>query len=164
MMRRWLWVISIGVIVLGWFIFDMWQESSRDAIIGTALSSNIDTISVRDTKTNEEILVFTDSDSAFTPMVEIYRFPYVQLERPDNKIFKEEPLLEIEYLQENEVKYVVRVHQFNSKPALAQQLEDSYMYSPGNNDKVYLFEVKGNDQLVEVNDGLKTLIDIITSK
>ncbi|MCM3721114.1 hypothetical protein [Solibacillus isronensis] len=113
-MRRWLWVISIGVIVLGWSIFDMWQESSRDAIIGTALSSNIDTISVRDTKTNEEILVFTDSDSAFTPMVEIYRFPYVQLERPDNKIFKEEPLLEIEYLQENEVKYVVRVHHWKT--------------------------------------------------
>lgn len=163
-MRRWLWVISIGVIVLGWFIFDMWQGSSRDAIIGTALSSNIDTISVRDTKTNEEILVFTDSDSAFTPMVEIYRFPYVQLERPDNKIFKEEPLLEIEYLQENEVKYVVRVHQFNSKPALAQHLEDRYMYSLEDNDKVYLFVVKGNDQLVKVNDGLKTLMDIITSK
>ena len=163
-MRRWLWVISIGVIVLGWFIFDMWQETSRDAIIGTALSSNIDTISVRDSKTNEEILVFTDSDSAFTPMVEIYRFPYVQLERTDNKIFKEEPLLEIEYLQENEVKYVVRVHQFNSKPALAQHLEDRYMYSLEDNDKVYLFVVKGNDQLVKVNDGLKTLMDIITSK
>ena len=162
-MRRWLWVTSIGVIVLGWFIFDMWQESSRDAIIGKALSSNIDTISVTDHKTNEELLVFKKSDVAFTPMVEIYRFPYIQLERPDNKLFKEEPLLDIEYLQENEIKYVVRVYQFNSKPTLEQPLEDSYMYSPENNDKVYLFGVKGNDQLVEVNEGLKTLVDIITS-
>lgn len=161
-MRRWLWVISIGAIVLGWFIFDMWQESSRDVIIGKALSSNIDTISVTDCKTNEELLVFTNADAAFIPMVEIYRFPYVQLERPDNKLFKEEPLLDIEYLQENEVKYVVRVYQFDSKPTLEQPLEDSYMYSPKNNDKVYLFGVKGNDQLIEVNEGLKTLVDIIT--
>ena len=163
-MRRWLWVILIGAIVLGWFIFDSWQEYSRDAIIGNALSSNIDNISVRDPKTNVEILTFTKSDPAFTPIVEIYRFPYVQLERPDNKIFKEEPLLEIEYLQENDVKYVVRIHQFDSKPTLEQHLEDSYMYSPENNNKVYLFGVKGNDQLVEVNDGLKTLTDIITPK
>ena len=84
------------------------------------------------------------------------------MERPDNKIFKEEPLLEVEYLQENEVKYVVRVHQFDTKPTIGQQLDDSYMYSPENNDKVYLFGVKGNDQLVEVNEGLKTLVDIIT--
>ncbi|MFS0877424.1 histone acetyltransferase [Solibacillus isronensis] len=153
---------SIGAIVLGWFIFDMWQESSRDAIIGKALSSNIDTISVTDCKTNEELLVFTNADAAFIPMVEIYRFPYVQLERPDNKLFKEEPLLDIEYLQENEVKYVVRVYQFGSKPTLEQPLEDSYMYSPKNNDKVYLFGVKGNDQLIEVNEGLETLVDIIT--
>lgn len=163
-MRRWLWVTSIGAIVLGWFIFDMWQESSRDAIIGKALSSNIDTISVTDNKTNEELLVFKKSDVAFTPMVEIYRFPYVQLERPDNKLFKEEPLLDIEYLQENEIKYVVRVYQFDSKPTLEQPLEDNYMYSPKSNDKVYLFGVKGNDQLVEVNEGLKTLVDVITSK
>ncbi|MEK5080712.1 histone acetyltransferase [Solibacillus sp. FSL W7-1436] len=163
-MRKWLWLISIGAIVLGWFIFDMWQESSRDAIIGKALNSHIDTVSIRDTKTNEEVLVMTNSDPAFTPMVEIYRFPYIQLERPDNKILKEEPVLEIEYLQENEVMYVVRVHQFNRKPVLEQQLAASYIYSPENSDNVYFFEVRGNDQLVKVNDGLKTLIDIITSK
>lgn len=38
------------------------------------------------------------------------------------------------------------------------------MYSLEDNDKVYLFGVKGNNQLVKVNDGLKTLMDIITSK
>lgn len=163
-MRRWLWVIIIGVLVFGWFIFDSWPEYGRDALIGKALNSNIDTISVTDFKTNEEILVFTNSDVAFIPMVEIYGSPYVQLEPPDNKIFKEEPLLEIEYLQENDVKFVVRIHQFDSMPILEQQLEDSYMYSPGNNNKVYLFAVKGNDQLVEVNDGLKKLMDIINSR
>lgn len=163
-MRRWIWVILIGFILFGWFVFDSWQEYSRDAIIGKALSSNIDTISVIDPNTNEEIIVFTNTNAAFTPVVEIYRLPYVQLEWPNNKIFKEEPLLEIEYLQENEVKYVVRVYQFDSKPTLEQHLEDSYIYSPENNDKVYLFGVKGNDHLVEANDGLKKLIDIITSK
>lgn len=139
-MRKWLWLISIGAIVLGWFIFDMWQESSRDAIIGKALNSHIDTVSIRDTKTNEEVLVMTNSDPAFTPMVEIYRFPYIQLERPDNKILKEEPVLEIEYLQENEVMYVVRVHQFNRKPVLEQQLAASYIYSPENSDNVYFLK------------------------
>lgn len=34
--------------------------------------SLIDSISVKNRKTNEEILVFTNSDAAFTPMVEIY--------------------------------------------------------------------------------------------
>src|SRR5690606_242469 len=163
-MRRWLWVISIGAIVLGWFIFEMWQESSSNAIIGKALNSNIDMISVTDRKTNEVLLVFTNADAAFISMVEIYRSHYVQLERPDNKILKEEPLLEIEYLQKNKVKYVVRVHQFNTKPALQQQLEERYMYSSEDPDKVYLFEVKGNNQLVEVNDGFKMLMDTIISK
>lgn len=165
-MRKWVWVILIGSIFIAWFIFDMWQEYSRNEVLKGIMSSEtqIDTISVKDHKTNKEILVLTNSDAAFNPMVEVYRLPYVQLERPDNKILKEEPLFDIEYLQENEVKYVVRVHQFNTKPALENQLEDRYMYSPKDNNKIYIFGIKENDQLMGVNEGFKELINIISSK
>ncbi|MEK5185337.1 histone acetyltransferase [Solibacillus sp. FSL W7-1324] len=165
-MKRWLWVTLIGIIFAGWFIFNLWQEHSRYEVLKRIMSSetHIDTISVTDRKANEELLTFTESDAAFTPMIEMYRYPYVQLERPDHKILKEEPLFDIEYKQENEVKYVVRVHQLDSIPALETQLENRYIYSPENNNKFYIFGVKENDQLLVVNEGFQSLLDKLISK
>lgn len=168
-MRKW--VILIVVISLGGVIFGTWLEQRKNAVVGNILNSVqlIDSIRVKDGESKEEILTFTKLDPSFFDMVEIYKLPYKDLKWSERKLLKEKPFIEVEYLQNNEINYIVSIYQLNDENMsmlvnISDPLSYRYMYTSKENNTTYIFAIKENYQLLGVNEGFKELLDIINSK
>lgn len=161
-MRKW--VILIIVIAVGGVVLGTWLEQRKPAVVGNVLNSVqlIDSIKVQDGKTKENILTLTKLDSSFSDTVEIYKLPYKDLKRSERKLLNVEPFVEVEYLQNSEIKYIVSIYQLNDEHiSKLDNTDNRYMYTSDENNSTYIFAIKENYQLLGVNEGLKELLDII---
>jgi len=168
-MRRW--IILIIIIALGGAIWWGWVAQKNDSIVAKIMDSAqyIDSITVKDGKTKEEILGFTKLDSVFPDMVEVYKQPYRQLVRSEKNLLQGEPFLEVEYLQNNEIKFIVSIYQLDNEQRSTlvntnDTVPDRHMYSPKGNNTTYIFAIKENNQLLGVNEGFKEVLDLISSR
>jgi hypothetical protein len=168
-MRKW--VILIAVIAFGGAMFVTWLEERKPKVIGDILYSipDIDSIAVKDGKTKEEILILTNLETYSSGMVEIFELPYKDLKWSERKLLKGEPKILVEYLTNNEVQFSVSIYQLkddsmlsNEKPMGSRSY--SHSYSPKEKNTTYIFAIKENDQLLGVNEGLKELLNVISSK
>ncbi|MFS0674722.1 hypothetical protein [Ornithinibacillus sp. 179-J 7C1 HS] len=127
----------------------------------------IDSITAKDGKTKEEILTVTTSDDSFDKMVEIYHF-YYDLKWSEKVILKDDPFIEIDYIERNDVKFTVSIYQVedhhisllpNGFSTEVRNVE--YSYSPEGSNSTYIFVIEELNQLIDVNDGMKVLYKYI---
>ncbi|MFJ7936325.1 hypothetical protein [Sporosarcina sp. NPDC096371] len=172
-MRKW--VILIIVIVLGGAMFITWLEERNLKVTGNTLNSipDIDSIVVKDGKTKEEeVLTLTNAGTSFSPsMAEIYELPIIDLKWSERKLLKGEPILLVEYLTNNEVRFSVGIYELKDEhKAILSNYNPSgirsysYSYSPKEKNTTYIFAIKENYQLLGVNEGMKELLNIVSSK
>lgn len=127
----------------------------------------IDSITAKDGKTKEEILTVTTSDDSFDKMVDIYHF-YYDLKWSEKVILKDDPFIEIDYIERNDVKFTVSIYQVedhhisllpNGFSTEVRNVE--YSYSPEGSNSTYIFVIEELNQLIDVNDGMKVLYKYI---
>ena len=174
-MRKWL--ILIIVLAIGGTIFGIWQEKKKTKIIVNVLDSipYIDSITVKDGETKQNILTFTNVDPSFSNMVEIYDLPYYDLKWSERKLLRGKPFVVVEYLKNDETQYEVSIYQVEEDNMSYMQSIDmliqtdiitpySYSYSPKEKNNAYIFAIKENYQLLGVNEESKELLNIVISK
>lgn len=170
-MRKW--VILIIIIAIGGILFGTFLEQKKPKVVGKILNSIpfIDSITVKDGKTKEEILTLTNLDPSISDMAEIYKLPYLDLKWAERKLLKKDPFVEVEYLKNNEIQYKVSIYQVDEESMQSintgisgDSITYSYSYSPKEKNASYIFAIKENYQLLGVNEGLKELLNIVISK
>ena len=161
-MRKW--IIFFIVIVLGGLIFVAWEEEKKDKEVVKILDRIpfVDSILVKDGKSEEKLLDFTSSDSSFLQMVNVYQKPYYDLKWSEKKLLKEEPFIVIEYLRENLIQYKVIIYQVQD--ANKYMLTSEYIYSSEEDNSNNTFVINETDQLLGVNQGLKELLNTVVKK
>ena len=161
-MRKW--IIFFIVIVLGGLIFVAWEEEKKDKEVVKILDRIpfVDSILVKDGKSEEKLLDFTSLDSSFLQMVNVYQKPYYDLKWSEKKLLKEEPFIVIEYLRENLIQYKVIIYQVQD--ANKYMLTSEYIYSSEEDNSNYTFVINETDQLLGVNQGLKELLNTVVKK
>ena len=171
MQKRFLIIVGIVAIVIGVVIFGIWYEQREEASnVGKILNSAplIDTISVKDGKTNEEIMNLTKINNYFTATVEIYKLPYKDMSGTEKKILKEKSYLEVLYLQDNKIKYIVSIYQIDNEKLnkffVKDDISDEYIYKSELDNTSYIFVLKDTNHLLGVNNGFKDLLDSINRK
>jgi len=161
-MRKW--IIFFIVIVLGGLIFVAWEEEKKDKEVVKILDRIpfVDSILVKDGKSEEKLLDFTSLDSSFLQMVNVYQKPYYDLKWSEKKLLKEEPFIVIEYLRENLIQYKVIIYQVQD--ANKYMLTNEYIYSSEEDNSNNTFVINETDQLLGVNQGLKELLNTVVKK
>ena len=91
-MRKWL--ILLIVLVIAGLIFEEWHGKKKTDVIVNILDSipYIDTIAVKDGHTKQDIVTFTNAETSFSDMVEVYDLPYYNLKWSERKLLRGRPL------------------------------------------------------------------------
>lgn len=164
-------ILIIGILLGAALIGTGWLEYRNTKVIEEILNNYpyIDSISVKDGKTKEEILTFTSLDPSFSDTVELYKLSYHGLKWSERKLLKGKPYIEVDYIKNNEVMYKVSVYEVEEEhtPMLPNDISTasrsySFSYSPEKNNTTYIFAIKDNYSLLGVNEGFKELLNKVT--
>ncbi|SOC43742.1 hypothetical protein [Ureibacillus acetophenoni] len=161
-MRKW--GILIIIIILGGAIYIDWLSKKEFEVIGYILntSPDIDSISIRDGKTKEELLAFSKSDSAFSELGLFYR-SILHLNGTEKDILNGETLAEIDYYENGEVRYTVSIYQLEDDITVNRPVSNlyTYQYTPKGITSPFVFALKDNYILFGVNRGMKDLVNLL---
>lgn len=148
-------VLSILSLV-GSINFNMKQKEKENIAYILESIPSIDTIIARDSETKEEILKITHEEPSFNSfnLADIYKgnIPIALKRSERRKLLKGKPFIEIDFLENNHVKYTVSVYRFNEKPNLPERgtfitIDDSHS-TLTENKGYYIFAVKEYNQLL----------------
>lgn len=170
--RRKGWIISI-IIIFGIGGLISWKEQSL--VKGTANIldniSNVDSISIIDSKSEKEVLVFSKKDIFFDEVTNVYESIFT-LKRSERKgLLKNDPIIKARYLINTDVLFTISV--FNVEDKYISLVPDSYptevgthkySYSPEGSNKVYIFVIEELNQLLVVNKNLEKLLNTVLTK
>jgi len=165
-MKKW-GIVVIIILILGGAAYAQWLSNKNTNVVVNILNSipNVDSITVKDGNTKEELLAIPISDSSFSEIVEVYKFPYTHLKGSDKNILNEVPIAEVEYFEKSELKFTVSIIQlkdgFISDPPPEFY---RYKYTPDEKNDTFIFSIRENSSLIVVNDGMKELMDRLSSK
>ncbi|KGR73638.1 hypothetical protein [Ureibacillus manganicus] len=164
-MRKW--IILIIILILGGIIYSNWLSNKESEALKYILNTSldIDSITVKDGKTKEELLSFSNSDPAFSELANFYSRYYV-LEGENKNILTGEPIAEIEYYVEKELKYTVSIYQLKERLIVKPPVTslDVYQYAPVEKNSPFVFSIKEYNMLFGVNEGMKELMYLLSSR
>lgn len=164
-MRKW--KILIIILILGGIAYADWLSYKESEALKYILntSPDIDSITVKDGKTKEELLSFSNSDPAFSELANFYR-RYYTLESENKNILTGESIAEIEYYAEKELIYTVSIYQLKERLIVKPPVEslNDYQYAPEEKNNPFVFSIKEYNMLFGVNEGMKELMDLLSSR
>jgi|SRR5690625_424288 len=161
------WKFLIILIFFLVIIIYFYMEKKDTENIGNIMEAipTIDSVVAKDSNTKEKILKLTNTDSSFDyNMIDIYDVPFIKLKKSERKLLRDEPFIEIDFLNKNDIQFMVSVYRFVDKPILPDKISlgtDRYDYSPMGSKCTYIFALKEFNQLLGVNDELKALLNMI---
>lgn len=173
-MKKWI-VFIIVIIIAGIYFGKSWYEYEKTKVRVNILENIhlIDSITITDSKTKDEVFIVNQSDPFFTEMVNVFDLQYMNLDRQEKQMLKGDPLWDILYKTKDQVKYTVSIYQVGNE--WEDMLEDvyeratvdtivedySYVYFPHDETDGYVFAIKENKELLGINEGLEELIERI---
>ena len=157
-MKKWGFVFI--VLVLGGIIIASWQEQIKTKHIVNILEriQSVDLIRVQDSQTHKLLIEYTDKNTSFSEMVDIYKYPYYELKGTEKELVNQDPVYVIEFLQDNAVQYKVNVYKLDEEDKEIFKTSN-YLYSPENVNDTYVFALEKYPHLVGVNEGLKQIMN-----
>lgn len=145
----------------------IWERENRLDVMGNIIDSipDIDSIAVRDGKTNDQMTRFLDTNDPFDELVDTYNF-YYDLNWKENNLLKDDPFIRLDYMEGEHVRFTVSVFDVaeNQKSLLPSDFTTevgtvSYGYSPKESDLTYVFAIEEISQLIDVTEGFKELLE-----
>lgn len=163
MQKKWGIITIVIIIILGGAAYAQWFSKNEHEVLKYILntSSDIDSIIVKDGKTNEELVLFTNSDPAFSELVKFYISSHY-LEGEDKNKLTGEPFAEIEYYDEDELKFTVNIFElddaisFNQSPDLNL---GKFKYTPSGKNNTYVYSIKEDNIIFGMNNEMRQLIN-----
>lgn len=94
------------IILWGWF------DRKQTEFIAEAFNQSfvVNSIVVKNGKTEKEILTLTDSDPDFSQMAHIYDAGYNELDWSERKLLKNDPVYEVEFLLNDDVLFTMGIY------------------------------------------------------
>ena len=140
------WIFFIIIVMLGGLIFTNWlSQRELDGLKHIMKTSpEIDLITVKDSKTNEELLTFSNPDPAFKDLVNVYENFHI-LEGKDKKIVTGQPVAEVNYYEKKELKYTLGIYQLEDGYKLNLEYGNdlsTYQYTPSGGKSSYVISIK----------------------
>ncbi|MFY3790788.1 hypothetical protein ACOQFO_03615 [Ureibacillus sp. MALMAid1270] len=154
-------IVILGVLILNWL--SKRELDGLEHIMKT--SPDIDSITVKDSKTNEELLTFSNSDPAFTDLVNVHETFYI-LEGEDKKIVTGEPVAEVNYYEKKELKYTLIIYQLEDGYKLNLEHGNNlstYQYTPSGGDSSYVISIKDTKTILSAARA-SVIIDTLINK
>lgn len=172
-MKKWLVAIPVLVAVL---LVVSWVSDREERTIGAVLNtvSSIDSIHVIDAGTGEEIQSFTKEDAAFSELVSVYEFPYVETDTAMNALFDNAPVAYIEFREGSETRYKATLYSgmleeekllaaSNVEASQSASVTYSYSYSPEGSEVIYYLGEEKSGHLFGMGSEHVKLINSIVS-
>lgn len=172
-MKKWLVAIPVLVAVL---LVVSWVSDREERAIGAVLNAvpSIDSIHVIDASTGEEIQSLTKEDAAFSELVSIYEFPYVETDSTMDALFENPPVAYLEFREGTETHYQATLYSGmleEEKLLAASNVEASqsaavtyrYSYSPEDSETTYYLGEEKTRHIFGIGSEHVKLIDSIAS-
>ncbi|WAA08911.1 hypothetical protein [Fervidibacillus albus] len=125
------------IILWGWF------DRKQTEFIAEAFNQSfvVNSLVVKDSKTEKKILTLTDSDPDFSQMAHIYDAGYAELNWSERKLLKNDPVYEVEFLLNDDVLFTMGIYKVE-KDQISLIPNDNelriFSYSPDGKD-TYIF-------------------------
>ena len=143
----------------------IWERENRLDVMGSIIDSipDIDSIAVRDGKTNAQITRLSYTDDTFDELADTYGF-YYDLNWKENNLLNDNPFIRLDYMEGEHVRFTVSVFEVSEseKSLLPSDFTTevgtvSYSYSPKKSDMTFVFAIEEISQLINVTEGFKEL-------
>ncbi|OZS78039.1 hypothetical protein CF394_08080 [Tetzosporium hominis] len=172
-MKKWLVAIPVLVAVL---LVVSWVSDREERAIRAVLNAvpSIDSIHVIDAGTGEEVQSFIKVDAAFSELVSVYEFPYVETDTAMDALFDNAPVAYIEFREGSETHYKATLYSGmleEEKLLAASNVEASqsatvtyrYSYSPEGSETSYYLGEEKTHHIFGIGSEHVKLIDSIVS-
>ena len=156
-MKKWFMII-LSVCLIG-IAFFSWQKNTKLNTMGEILSNveTVNSITIREGKTSEEIVTMTEGDPIFHDLKESYR-NYHDLSWKNRKLLNNDPVYEIDYFISNERLFTIDLYAVDDDQ---DSLSSGYYFSPDNSDRNFIIAITELNQLVRMTEGIKELLNMI---
>ena len=151
-------------------LFFSWKENKKSEFMMNVLESTFvaDSLVINDTHAGEQIAVITRSDWFFHQMADVYK-QYYNLLWSERKLLKGDPQFEIIYFREDETLFSLHIYEVEEEHLSllppgeitdAGVVNYSYSLEHGS---TYIFALEEINQILLVNEGLETILEIALS-
>lgn len=172
-MKKWLVAIPVLVAVL---LVVSWVSDREERAIGAVLNAvpSIDSIHVIDASTGEEMQSFAKEDAAFSELVSVYEFPYVETDTAMDALFDNAPVAYIEFREGTETRYKATLYSgmleeekllaaSNVEASQSASVTYSYSYSSEGSEVIYYLGEEKSGHLFGIGSEHVKLIESIVS-
>lgn len=170
------WLVAIPVIVAMLLVVS-WVSDKEERAIGAVLNAipSIDSIHVINAASGEEIQSFTKEDAAFSELVSVYEFPYVETDSTMDALFENAPVAYLEFREGTETRYKATLYGGmieEEKLLAASNVEASqsasvtyrYSYNPEGSETTYYLGEETSHHFFGLGSEHVKLIDSIVSR